>query len=145
MARILFVCLGNICRSPTAEGVIRHFAMTRGSDHEIDSAGTGGWHAGDPPDARMSAAALQRGIDLSAQKARQVCVDDFYRFTHIYAMDAQNLADLEAIRPKDARAELALFLGEGDVPDPYYGGPDGFEHVLDLVEARCADLLEKLA
>ncbi len=123
---------------------MRHLANAHGRDLEIESAGTGGWHAGDAPDARMSAAALERGIDLSAQKARQVRPEDFRHFTHIYAMDGQNFADLEALRPGDATAELALFLGRGDVPDPYYGGPEGFEHVLDLVEARCAVLLGQL-
>lgn len=123
---------------------MRHLANAHGRDLEIESAGTGGWHAGDAPDARMSAAALGRGIDLSVQKARQVRPEDFRHFTHIYAMDRQNFADLEALKPEDATAELALFLGRGDVPDPYYGGPEGFEHVLDLVEARCAVLLAQL-
>jgi len=123
---------------------MRHLVDLRGLTLGIDSAGTGGWHAGDPPDARMIDAAAQRGIDLSRQRARKVLANDFHTFTHIFAMDAQNLSDLQAIAPADATAELTLFLGEGDVPDPYYGGPDGFEHVLDLVETRCAKLLEHL-
>lgn len=123
---------------------MRHLVSGQATTYEIDSAGTGGWHVGDPPDKRMCAAALARGIDLSVQRARQVVPGDFERFTHIYAMDRQNLADLQAIRPQDTPAHLALFLGEADVPDPYYGGPDGFEHVLDLVEARCAELLAHL-
>ena len=124
---------------------MRHLAEGQGASLEIDSAGTGAWHAGDPPDARMMTAAAGRGIDLSSQRARKVLVSDFHAFTHIFAMDAQNLADLQAIMPADATAELALFLGRGDVPDPYYGGTDGFEHVLDLVENRCAQLLQDLA
>lgn len=143
--RILFVCLGNICRSPTAEGVTRKLAEARGLSIEIGSAGTGAWHVGGPPDARMTEAAARRGVDLSSQRARQVSSDDFYRFTHIFAMDGQNLADLKAIRPPDATAELALFLGKGDVPDPYYGGAEGFEDVLNLVEAGAAALLDRLA
>lgn len=139
--RILFVCLGNICRSPTAEGVMRHLVKAQNLDWQIDSAGTGGWHIGDAPDVRMAQAAALRGIDLSGQKARQVQAQDFHLFTHIYAMDRQNLADLEAARPDKASAHLQLFLREKDVPDPYYGGAEGFEHVLDLVEARAKELL----
>ena len=108
---------------------MRSLADARGINLELDSAGTGGWHAGDPPDGRMTKAAALRGIDLSTQSARQVTPEDFHGFTHIYAMDAQNLADLRAIMPAGACAKLALFLGTGDVPDPYYGGPDGFEPV----------------
>ena len=122
-----------------------HLADARHVSLEIDSAGTGAWHASDPPDARMTAAAAARGIDLSHQKARQVRVEDFHAFTHIFAMDRQNLMDLRAIMPADASADLALFLREGaEVPDPYYGGADGFEHVLDLVEKRAGELLDQL-
>ena len=121
---------------------MRHVANRRGIDIDVDSAGTGGWHAGDPPDGRMVSSAAARGIDLSAQKARKVEAGDFRRFNHIYAMDEQNLRDLEDIRPADATASLELFLGAGDVPDPYYGGIDGFEHVLDLVQRRVAQLLD---
>ncbi|SFI07831.1 low molecular weight protein-tyrosine-phosphatase [Albimonas pacifica] len=149
MTRLLFVCLGNICRSPAAEGVARAMAQARGLAVEIDSAGTGGWHAGDPPDPRMREAALRRGYDLSALRARQVRRADFAAFDHILAMDADNLAALERARPADARAALSLMLSHADlpereVPDPYYGGPQGFDHVLDLLEAAVAGLLDRL-
>ncbi|MEM7459682.1 MAG: low molecular weight protein-tyrosine-phosphatase [Pseudomonadota bacterium] len=145
MPRLLFVCLGNICRSPAADGIARSLAAQRGLDWRIDSAGTGGWHVGDPPDARMVAAAAGRGIDLSPLRARQAEADDFLRFDHIFAMDENNLADLEQIRPPDAQASLNLFLPHDNVPDPYYGGPDGFERVLDLVSNRMETLFETLA
>lgn len=145
MIRILFVCLGNICRSPAAEGVVRHLANQVEFKHiAFDSAGTGGWHQGDPPDTRMTRAAAARGIDLAAQRARQVVAEDFIRFDHILAMDRQNLADLEALAPPDAAATLGLFIPEAEVPDPYYGGEDGFERVLDMVEAGGRDLLDRL-
>lgn len=105
-------------------------------DWLIDSAGTGAWHVGEPPDPRMVSTASSRGIDLSPLRARQAVPDDFRRFDHIFAMDQQNYHDLQSIRPADAQASLHLFLGERDVPDPYYGGSDGFERVLDLVETR---------
>lgn len=145
MPRLLFVCLGNICRSPAADGIARSLAAQRGLDWRIDSAGTGGWHVGDPPDARMVAAAAGRGIDLSPLRARQAEADDFLRFDHVFAMDENNLADLEHIRPPDAHASLNLFLPHDNVPDPYYGGPDGFERVLDLVSNRMQTLFETLA
>jgi protein-tyrosine phosphatase len=137
--RVLMVCLGNICRSPTAEGVLRAKlqAAGLGGRIEVDSAGTGDWHIGSPPDARSQRHALRRGYDLSALRARQVSADDFHRFDLILAMDHDNLADLQRLAPDGAaRAELRLFA-EVEVPDPYTGGPDGFERVLDLVEARC--------
>lgn len=135
--RVLMVCLGNICRSPTAEAVLRHKLAAAGLDRhvEVDSAGTGGWHVGDPPDARSQRHALRRGYDLSALRARRVAEADFERFDLILAMDEDNLADLERLRPDGGgRAELRLFAGR-PVPDPYAGGPAGFEAVLDLVEA----------
>ena len=144
MLRLLFVCLGNICRSPTADGVARQLADQRGLDWVIDSAGTGGWHVGDPPDPRMTEAAANRGIDLSPLRARQAQAEDFLRFDHIYAMDRSNLADLERLRPPKATATLSLFLQGADVPDPYYGGTDGFEHVLDLISARMETVFETL-
>lgn len=113
-------------------------------DLAVDSAGTGGWHAGDKPDARMSRVAAKRGFDLTGLRARQVRAEDFYAFDFIYAMDGQNLADLEDMRPDDATAQLALFLGNRDVPDPYYGGADGFDDVLDLVQRRVKVLLDGL-
>ena len=123
---------------------MRDAVQTRQLDVFVDSAGTGAWHAGDPPDTRMMAAAAERGIDLSAQRARKVRAEDFREFTHIYAMDQQNYADLQAIKPANATAQLQLFLGKGDVPDPYYGGADGFDHVLDLVQRRVRQLLDEL-
>lgn len=117
----------------------------RGLDWTIDSAGTGSWHIGDPPDPRMIAAATARGVVLQHLRARQAVGDDFYAFDHIYAMDRQNLADLETLKPSDARADLHLFLGSGDVPDPYYGGDQGFDRVLDLIEARMESILTALA
>ncbi|MEM7638413.1 MAG: low molecular weight protein-tyrosine-phosphatase [Pseudomonadota bacterium] len=145
MPRLLFVCLGNICRSPTADGVARRLADQRGLDWVIDSAGTGAWHVGNPPDPRMTAAAAKRGIDLAPLRARQAQAEDFLRFDHIFAMDRSNLADLERLRPSQATASLNLFLQDAEVPDPYYGGADGFEHVLDLISERMETLFETLA
>ncbi|MEL7110220.1 MAG: low molecular weight protein-tyrosine-phosphatase [Pseudomonadota bacterium] len=144
MPRLLFVCLGNICRSPAADGIARAMAAQSQLDWLIDSAGTGAWHVGDPPDPRMVAAAANRQIDLSPLRARQAVPDDFHRFDHIFAMDRQNYQDLQNIRPADARGSLQLFLQNSDVPDPYYGGPDGFERVLDLVEARMKTVFASL-
>jgi protein-tyrosine phosphatase len=144
--RILFVCMGNICRSPTAEGVMRHLLAERGLEDEIEvqSAGTGGWHAGSPPDARSTRAAAARGITLDGA-ARQVTRADFEDFDLLVAMDRDNLADLRAIAPPGTEHKIRLLLGEGrDVPDPYYGGPHGFENVLDLVETACEQLLDEL-
>ncbi|MEL6859633.1 MAG: low molecular weight protein-tyrosine-phosphatase [Pseudomonadota bacterium] len=143
--RLLFVCLGNICRSPAADGIARHLIAERGVDWRLDSAGTGAWHAGDPPDPRMIEAAAARGIDLTPLRARQAKPADFHSFDHIYAMDRQNYADLAAIQPADARAQLHLFLETRDVPDPYYGGPDGFETVLDLIETRMLTVIAALS
>jgi protein-tyrosine phosphatase len=144
--RILFVCMGNICRSPTAEGVMRHLLVERGLDGEIEvqSAGTGGWHAGSPPDARSAAAARERGITLEGE-ARQVTAADFDDFDLLVAMDRDNLAGLRAIAPPGTEDKLRMLLAGGrDVPDPYYGGPRGFEDVLDLVETACEGLLDEL-
>ncbi|QFT21549.1 Low molecular weight protein-tyrosine-phosphatase YfkJ [Pseudomonas sp. THAF187a] len=146
--KVLFVCLGNICRSPTAEGVFRHKLRAVGLEGQVqvDSAGTGDWHVGKAPDSRTRQAAQRRGYDLSAQRARQVEVADFQRFDLILAMDQSNLRNLQALRPAGARAELDLYLRRFDlaldeVPDPYYGGEDGFEQVLDLIEQACDALL----
>ena len=144
MPSLLFVCLGNICRSPAADGIARALAAERGLNWRIDSAGTGAWHIGKMPDARMMSAAAARGIDLSPLRARQAEPDDFRRFDHIFAMDHSNLADLEQIRPVEATANLELFLAQGEVPDPYYGGADGFDQVLDLVSARMETLFTRL-
>jgi protein tyrosine phosphatase len=149
--KVLFVCLGNICRSPTAEGVFRHKVREAGLEDriEIDSAGTGDWHVGKAPDARTRAAALRRGYDLSSLRARQVSVADFSRYDLVLAMDNANLRDLTHLRAGRGEAELDLFLRRyeleiDEVPDPYYGGEDGFEQVLDLVERACDGLLTEV-
>ena len=152
MTSVLFVCLGNICRSPTAEGVFRQLLEQEGvaDTIRVDSAGTGAWHVGEAPDARAQAAALERGVDLSALRARQACASDYLHFDHILAMDESNLADLAAQCPAQHRSKLRLFLEfaphaeEREVPDPYFGGDDGFGHVLDLVEAASRGLLAHL-
>ena len=148
---ILFVCMGNICRSPTAEGVLRHRVRAAGLDGRvhIDSAGTGDWHVGKSPDPRTCQSALQRGYDLSPLRARQVVAEDFHRFDLILAMDHDNLLRLKDIQPEKAGAELDLWLrryglGRGVVPDPYYGGADGFEQVLDLIEQASDALLAEI-
>jgi protein-tyrosine phosphatase len=153
--RLVFVCLGNICRSPTAEGAMRRIIAEQGlgDQIEIDSAGTGGWHVGAAPDARATATAARRGTAL-AGAARRFDPGDFERFDFVLAMDAENKRDLLAIAPDAAaRAKVRLLrefdpdsrgAGDLDVPDPYYGGDDGFEHVLDLVEAATLGLLAEL-
>ncbi len=149
--RVLFVCLGNICRSPTAEGVLRHKLREAGLQArvEVDSAGTGDWHVGKAADLRTRQAAQQRGYDLSALRGRQVQAEDFNAFDLILAMDNSNLRDLQQLRPGNATAELDLFLRRyqlqlDEVPDPYYGGADGFEQVLDLIEQACEGLLREI-
>ncbi len=150
--KILFVCLGNICRSPVAEGVFAHVAEQagHGDRFELDSAGTGSWHVGNPPDPRSVVAAAARGIDLSNLRARQVCQRDFMTFDLILAMDAANHATLLALAPQDYAEKIQLFLnntpdgGKREVPDPYYGGEDGFEDILDLVEEGSRALLARL-
>lgn len=143
---ILFVCLGNICRSPTAEAIFREQAKGRGL--EIDSAGTSGWHDGNPSDPRASAEAARRGIDMSYIRSRKVITEDFERFDLIVAMDAQNMLDLEAVQPFGSPAKLVKLLdyapelGISDVPDPYY--QDNFPDVLDMIELACGRLLEDL-
>ncbi|HTF94877.1 MAG TPA: low molecular weight protein-tyrosine-phosphatase [Cellvibrio sp.] len=149
MTKILFVCLGNICRSPTADGIFRELVKREKLDQKIivDSAGTGGWHIGKAPDSRTVAAAKNRGYDLSILRARQVNRSDFDEFDYVLAMDANNLRDLQALKPLHFSGHLGLFLEFGsrkhhrEVPDPYYGGHDGFELVLDLVEDAAAGLL----
>jgi protein-tyrosine phosphatase len=144
--RVLMVCLGNICRSPTAETVLRERLSARGLHGlvEVDSAGIGGWHIGSAPDARSQRHAQRRGYDLSGLRARQVVEADFDRFDLVLAMDEDNLADLERLKPEGAAAELRLFAAI-DVPDPYQGGPDGFEQVLDFVEQGCEALVAELS
>lgn len=150
--RILFVCLGNICRSPTAEVVLRTLAAREAPELEldVDSAGTAGYHVGEPPDPRTREAAVRRGYDLAALRARIVEPGDFERFDLILAMDRENLRVLRRRAPSAAHERVRLFLefapdaGLEDVPDPYYGGPNGFEEVLDLVEAATRGLIEHL-
>ncbi|KGS86642.1 low molecular weight phosphotyrosine phosphatase family protein [Burkholderia pseudomallei MSHR7500] len=149
---ICFVCLGNICRSPTAEGVMRHQVAAAGLDGaiEIDSAGTGDWHVGEAPDARAQQAARARGYDLSALRARQIGDADFERFDLVLAMDGANLAALRKRCPPQYRGKVRLlmeFAGDGsagDIADPYFGGARGFEQVLDQCEAACCGLLDSL-
>ena len=150
--RILFVCLGNICRSPTAEVVFRAVAAREVPDIvlEIDSAGTAGYHVGEQPDRRTRQAAARRGYDMSALRARVVEPEDFEHFDLILAMDRENLRALERRAPPHARERLRLFLdfapdtGISEVPDPYYGGANGFEDVLDLVEAASRGLVQHI-
>jgi protein-tyrosine phosphatase len=151
--RVLFVCLGNICRSPTAEAVFRDCVERAGLEDsfDVDSAGTGDWHVGGSPDARMQDHARRRGFDLSELRARQATIEDFHAFDWIVAMDRTNHRELEALRPAGRGSRLELMSrffpeheAELDVPDPYYGGERGFERVLDLLEHGCACLLEAL-
>jgi protein-tyrosine phosphatase len=148
--RILFFCMGNICRSPTAEGVMRAKLAAAGLLIDVDSAGTHGYHVGDAPDERSQMHARRRGYDLSALRARQLTTDDFQHFDLVLAMDADNLARARALCPPEQRHRLKRLLDYApssrgrDVPDPYYGGADGFERVLDLVEAGCDGLLSSL-
>ena len=150
--KVLFVCFGNICRSPTAEGVFRHLLAQEAPELrvEIDSAGTAGYHIGHPPDLRSQRAARARGIDLSGLRARQVSAEDFLRFDLILAMDRDNLEELESMRPAESRARVQLFLeyapelGRTEVPDPYYGDARGFEEVLDLSAAASRGLIAAL-
>jgi protein-tyrosine phosphatase len=152
MIRICFVCLGNICRSPTAEGIFRHMLRERGINGlVIDSAGTGGWHAGNSPDSRTRAEAARRGVVLDG-RARQFKAVDFDHFDYVLAMDESNAADLASIAPSaEARAKIRLFRSfdpespkGASVPDPYYGGPKGFEEVFDICEAACRGLISHL-
>lgn len=151
--RVLMVCTGNICRSPTAEGVLRALAERAGWGQRVwvDSAGTSAYHVGEPPDARSQQHALRRGYDLSGQRARQVVDADFARFDWLLAMDHGHWQSLRARAPAAASARLGLLLDFApgmaghEVPDPYYGGARGFERVLDLVEAGCEGFLAHLA
>ena len=147
--KVLIVCMGNICRSPTGQGVLEKLVQEAGlADRiEIDSAGTHAYHTGERPDGRATKTALKRGIDLSGQKARRVREEDFHHYDYVLAMDSNNLQDLLAICPHEHRDKVNLFLAYADdlhaqdVPDPYYGGNTGFERVLDLVEAGAQALL----
>ncbi len=152
MTRILFICMGNICRSPSAEGVFRKLLAEHGQDLEVevDSAGTHAYHVGEPPDHRSQTAASRRGVDLSSIRARKVTEDDFISFDLLLAMDRHNYEVLAGICPDGHEHKLRLFLEflerpeNLDVPDPYYGGSAGFEHVLDLVEEASKALIDSL-
>ncbi len=150
--RVLFVCLGNICRSPLAEGVFRTLVRARGLDrhYQVDSAGTGAWHVGEKPDVRSIAVARKNGVDL-ASRARQVQAPDFSAFDYVIAMDQQNLSDLRALaRAHGGEARIHLLRefdpepGDLQVPDPYYGGPEGFDDVFTMVHRACSALLDHL-
>ncbi len=150
--KVLFVCLGNICRSPTADGIFQKLVSDAGLTKRIhvDSAGTANWHQGRAPDPRTVAAARKRGFDLSILCARTVKRSDFDEFDYILAMDENNLADLHSLKPADYTGHFGLFLAFGslnkyrEVPDPYHGGSDGFELVLDLVEDAAVGLLKSI-
>lgn len=150
--KVLFICMGNICRSPTAEGVFRRFVADEGLEHliQIDSAGTHDYHIGKAPDRRAQAAAAGRGYDLSPLRGRQVARNDFAEFDYVLAMDGDNLANLQRICPNDERHKLRLFLSfserfnNQEVPDPYYGGAEGFDLVLDMVEDAARGLLQAI-
>ncbi|WP_104665448.1 low molecular weight protein-tyrosine-phosphatase [Ensifer adhaerens] len=149
--RVLFVCLGNICRSPLAEGVLRELAGRKGLSPvlTVDSAGTGAWHVGDPPDRRSIEAARRHGIDISELRGRRVAAADFSDFDLILGMDENNVGTLKRLAPEGTAAKVHLFLdyasGDGqDVPDPYYEGPEAFEALYQMLEAGCSSLLERL-
>lgn len=150
---VLFVCMGNICRSPTAEGVFRAMAERAGQARRlrIDSAGTHDYHVGEPPDPRAIGTALRRGYDLRKLRAREIAPRDYTRFDWILAMDAHNLKEIARRQPREFTGHTGLLLDlapgleHREVPDPYYGGPEGFERVLDLIESASEALLEQIA
>ncbi|APX05659.1 MAG: low molecular weight protein-tyrosine-phosphatase [Pseudomonadota bacterium] len=149
MKKLLVVCMGNICRSPTGEAVLRAKAKELGISVEVDSAGTIGYHAGNPPDARSMQAGKQRGYSFKGMRSRKVTIGDFDEFDMVLAADKANLADLLDICPTEHRHKVSLFLSHGDsdydeIPDPYYGGDAGFELVLDLIEDASEVILKKL-
>lgn len=152
MTKILFVCLGNICRSPTAHGIFQKMIDEAGLQEkfQVDSCGTGSWHIGHHPDERMQKAALKKGYDLSTLTARKLALKDFKQFDYILAMDTRNLADIIKLAPDQYKGRIQLFLDYADdknlleVPDPYYGGEQGFEHVVNLIESGCEGLFDKV-
>lgn len=153
MVKVLFVCMGNICRSPTAQGVFERMVSEAGLAEfvQIDSAGTHAYHVGEPPDRRAQAAARKRGYDLSAQRARRISPLDFASYDYVLVMDEDNLADARSSCPPEHAHKLALLMhyapehGLREVPDPYYGGESGFDRVLDMVEAASRGLLAEIS
>lgn len=150
MSSILFVCLGNICRSPTAEGLMLNHLAAAGLSHrlDVDSAGTGGWHVGDPPDPRTIAAAARKGVDLSMLRGRKVALSDFSRFSLIVGMDRQNVADLKRLAPKGSTARIGLWLEEAlgidePVPDPYYEDEAAFDAVFELCDRSVRAFIDR--
>lgn len=148
--KILLVCLGNICRSPMAEGILRHMIREQGLDWTTDSAGTGDYHVGERPDSRAMATMQQHGMDISDLRARQLKPPDFDEFDLLLAMDASNLRNMQRLAPDEARATKARLILDhapehgSEVPDPYFGGDDGFEEVHTMLEAACTNLLDQL-
>lgn len=150
--RVMFVCLGNICRSPTAHGVFRDLVQRSNLQDaiEVDSSGTGDWHIGHAPDSRASAEAQRRGFEISDLRAMQVTGQHFFEYDYVLAMDNKNLADLKAMQPSNSKAVVTLFLefasdlDETEVPDPYYGGDEGFARVFDMIENASEGLLEEI-
>ena len=142
--KVLFVCTGNICRSPTAEGVLKELARQYGLELHVESRGTHDYHVGEPPDERAQRHAKQRGYELGAQRAKHLSKLDFEAFDLVLAMDRGHLRILQRLCPPQHAGKVRLFIQETEVPDPYYGGPEGFEQVLDLVEAACRGLLEEM-
>ena len=142
--KVLFVCTGNICRSPTAEGVLRALAEKRELKVHVESRGTHDYHVGEPPDERAQRHAKRRGYDLSAQRARHVARRDFEEFDLIVAMDRGHLRLLKQMCPPHLQSKIRPFLQDRDVPYPYYGGPEGFERVLDMIEEACRGLLDEI-
>ena len=147
MVRVLFVCTGNICRSPTAEGVFRNLVLEAGlrDDFHVESAGTESYHAGEPPDARAIAMAQRNGVAIGHQRARPLAEKDFHDFDHIYAMDSGHMREMQARAPKKYRARLDMFLpGGGEVPDPWYGNEKHFREAFDLINVGAKSLLRQL-
>jgi protein-tyrosine phosphatase len=153
MIKVLFVCLGNICRSPLGEGIFRHLVMQRGLEAHflIDSAGTGNWHIGAPPHADSQRVARNRGVDIADQRARQLTPLDLREFDYLIAMDTSNRVGIQALDPNGRYAEKVKLmleyhpsLGFKDVPDPYFGGPEGFDTVYEMLEQACGNLLDEI-